>query len=107
MAVKEFKVEVVDEPMLRLWYTYFDPISFRVVEYEKMVQPAGLRLTEPERGRQGGFRFAQLVDKAGKVQLEFGKSEQKFYDAVKAALSTKKARRTGSGRATANPGDEA
>lgn len=89
MAVKEFKVQVVRQPTLRIWYTYFDPVSFRKAEYQAMVPLAGLRLTEPERGRQGGFRHAKLLDKDGKVQLEFGKSEQAFYDAVKAALEKK------------------
>jgi hypothetical protein len=89
MAVKQFEVKIINEPMLSIWYSYFDPVSFRLAEFETRIPLAGLRLTEPERGRQGGFRTAKLLGSDGTVQLEFGKSEQAFYDAVKSALEKK------------------
>jgi hypothetical protein len=92
MAVKDFKVEIVEKPMLRLWSTYFDPISFNLVAVEETFPLGGLRLTEPIRGRQGGFRAASLLAKDGRVLWDFGKSEQKFYDAVKATLEKRKVR---------------
>jgi hypothetical protein len=92
MAVKDFKVEILNEPVLRLWSTYFDPISFDLVAVEETFPLAGLRLTEPIRGRQGGFRAASLLAKNARVLWDFGKSEQKFYDAVKAALEKRKTR---------------
>ena len=89
MAVKQFKVDIVTSPVLRLRATVFDPTSFSSREFEKLVPLEGLSLSEPVHGPHGGFRSADLVDADGTVQWSFGVSEQAFYDAVKAALKRK------------------
>lgn len=88
MAVKSFKLEVVKEPTLRIWHSYFDPMSFGRCETEKFIKLKGLKLTKPIRGPKGGFRSARLLDANGKVVWVFGASEQGFYDAVEHAIKS-------------------
>lgn len=86
MSVREFKVKVVREPVLRLSCTDFDPVSFKPRKTERIIPLAGLRLMEPVRGKRGGFKYAELRDVSDDVVWVFGKSEQAFYDRVRAAL---------------------
>lgn len=52
-------------------------------------------LTEPERGPQGGFLYAELRD-SKEARWCFGRSQEKLYLAVKRAIA--KARKGGSGK---------
>jgi hypothetical protein len=87
---KEFKAEIVERPMLRLWSTVFDPFTFRHREDERFVPLDGLTLSSPVLGPKGGFLSASLKDGDGKVVWTFFKGGSKFYGAVKRLLEGRK-----------------
>ena len=89
MGMKNCTIRVETRPTLVLSGIYFQslgvwPTKTAAIPIDEAV------LTEPERGPQGGFKYAELRDSTG-VRWTFDNGDRHFYKEVKAILEAAKA----------------